>query len=59
MEIFIIFVVGFLIGIVFSKLCVKKDGRLVVGDDDYFVAITAKPEDLSKRRTITLKVIKK
>ena len=58
MESFIIFAVGFILGIVFVRLCSKKDGRIVLGDDKYFVGITTSPEEMSKRKTITLKVIK-
>ena len=59
MDVFIIFVVSFLLGICFCKLCIKKDGRLVIDGPDYFIAITTKPEDLSKRKNITLKVVSK
>lgn len=58
MESFIIFVVGFILGIVFVRLCGKRDGRIVLGDDKFFVGITTSPEDMTKRKTITLKVIK-
>lgn len=58
MESFIIFVVGFILGIVFVRLCGKRDGRIVIGGDKYFVGITTKPEEIVKRKTITLKVIK-
>ena len=59
MQSFIIFVVSFLLGICFKSLCTKFDGRLVVDEDEYFVAITTKTEDLSKRKRITLRVINK
>lgn len=37
----------------------KSDGRLVIDDDSYFVAITSKPEDLSKKKRIILRVFMK
>ncbi len=59
MEVFAVAVLSFVLGIIFSRLATKKDGRLVILKDDYFVAITTKPEDLQKRRQIHLKVITK
>lgn len=59
MEVFAVAVLSFVLGIIFTKLATKKDGRLVISKDDYFVAITTKPEDLQKRRQIHLKVITK
>lgn len=57
MEVFAIAVLSFILGIIFSKLATKKDGRLIISKGDYFVAITTKPEQLEKRKTIHLKVI--
>ena len=59
MEIFIAAALGFILGIIFSRLAIKKDGRLVISDGDFFVAITTKPEDLEKRKQIHLNVITK
>ena len=59
MEIFIAFVVGIIGGIFLTKLCTKLDGRLVIGNDEYFVAIQSKPEEIAKKGTITLRVVKK
>jgi hypothetical protein len=59
MQSFIIFVVSFLLGICFTRLCTKYDGRLVIDEDEYFVAITTKTEDLSQKNRITLRVINK
>lgn len=52
-------VLGFVMGIIFSHLAVKKDGRLIIDKSDYFIAITTKPEDLEKKHAIHLKVITK
>lgn len=57
MEVFAIAVLSFILGIIFTKLASKKDGRLIISKGDYFVAITTKPEELEKRKTIHLKVI--
>lgn len=59
MEIFIAAVLGFILGIIFTRLATKKDGRLVISNGDFFVAITTKPEDLEKRKQIHLNVITK
>lgn len=59
MEVFAIAVLSFILGIIFSRLATKKDGRLIIDGDDYFVAITTKPEELKKRKQIHLKVITK
>ena len=59
MEIFLTAVLAFILGIIFSKLSIKRDGRLIIDNDDYFVAITTKPEDLAKKNYIHLKVITK
>lgn len=59
MEIFIAFVIGIIAGIFLTKLCTKQDGRLVIGNDEYFVAIQSKPEEIAKRSAITLKVVKR
>lgn len=59
MTSYIVFIVGFILGIVFTRLCTKKDGRIVIGKDDYFVGISTKPEEIVKHKTITLRVIKK
>ena len=59
MEIFISFVIGIIAGIFLTKLCTKQDGRFVIGNDEYFVAIQSKPEELAKRGTITLRVVKR
>jgi hypothetical protein len=37
----------------------KQDGRLVIDGNDYFVVITTKPEELTKRKQIILKVVNK
>ena len=57
MEIFLAFAIGVVMGILLCTIAKKKDGRLVIDDNDYFVAIATKPEDLTKRRWINLKVI--
>ena len=57
MEVFAIAVLSFILGIIFSRLAIKRDGRLIISKGDYFVAITTKPEVLEKRKTINLKVI--
>ena len=57
MEVFAIAVLSFILGIIFSRLAIKRDGRLIISKGDYFVAITTKPEELEKRKTIHLKVI--
>lgn len=59
MEYFIIAVLFFILGIIFGKLSIKRDGRLIINGDEYFVAITTKPEDLEKKRWLHLKVITK
>ena len=59
MEIFIAAVLGFILGIIFTRIATKKDGRLVISNGDFFVAITTKPEDLEKRKQIHLNVITK
>lgn len=57
MELFAVAVLSFILGIIFSRLATKKDGRLIIDKGDYFVAISTKPEDLEKRSQIHLKVI--
>lgn len=58
-EIVLTAVLAFILGIIFSKLSIKRDGRLIIDDGDYFVAITTKPEDLEKKDYIHLKVMTK
>ena len=58
MESFIIFIIGLILGVVLTKLCTKKDGRIVLGGDKYFVGIKTAPEEIAKKKTITLKVVK-
>lgn len=57
MEAFVIAAISFVLGIIFSKLATKRDGRLIIDGNDYFVAITTKTPELSKRKQIHLKVI--
>ena len=57
MEIFLAFVVGIAMGIIFASIAKKKDGRLIIDGDDYFVAISTKPSDLAKRKWINLRVM--
>ena len=54
-------VLSFLLGLLLAILFKKTDGRLIVDEinDEYFVALTAKPEELKKKRWIKLKVISK
>lgn len=59
MELFLVAALSFILGIIFSRLATKKDGRLIIDGDDYFVAITTRTEELKKRRQIHLKVITK
>lgn len=59
MEIFLVAALSFILGIIFSYLATKKDGRLIIDDGDFFVAITTRPEELKKRKQIHLKVITK
>jgi hypothetical protein len=64
MDIFVLVVgiVCFCAGLIPSLLikCRNKyDGRMIVGPDDYFVAITTQPEELKKKSKIILKVISK
>lgn len=64
MDIFLVvvlsFILGFVLGFIIAKLSIKRDGRLIINkNEDYFVAITTKPEDLEKRKYIHLKVILK
>ena len=59
MEIFLVAALSFILGIIFSHLVTKKDGRLIIDGDDYFVAITTRTEELKKRKQIHLKVITK
>lgn len=57
--IYIIFAVGFFVlGYLFRGIGKKTSGRLVINEeaDEFFVAITDKPEDLTKLKSITLKV---
>ena len=57
MEIFLAFIIGVVMGIVLSFIAKKKDGRMIIDGDDYFVAISTPPSDLAKRKWINLKVI--
>ncbi len=52
-------VLSFLLGLLLAILFKKTDGRLIVDEvnDEYFVALTTKPEELKKKRWIKLKVI--
>lgn len=54
---------SFLIGLFIGALTKAPDGRLIIDDgekgDDYFVAITTKPEELKKKKRIVLKVFSK
>lgn len=54
-------VLSFIIGFLTASLFGKSDGRLIVDEvnDEYFVALTAKPEELKKKRRIKLKVFSK
>lgn len=54
-------VLSFLLGLLLAILFKRTDGRLIVDEvnDEYFVALTAKPEELKKKRWIKLKVISK
>ena len=57
--ILIIFIpISFVLGFLIRGLIFKSSGRLVINKeaDEFFVAITDKPEDLAKHKTITLKV---
>ena len=36
----------------------KYDGRLIVGRNEYYVAITASPEELEQKENIVLKIFK-
>ena len=57
MELGLAFALGFLFGMIFVRLCKKRDGRLVIDNDNYYVAIATKPEELTKRNWINLRVI--
>lgn len=59
MEHVTIAVLFFILGIIFGKVSIKRDGRLIIDRDEYFVAITTKPEDLEKKKWLHLKVITK
>lgn len=50
---------SFILGFIFAKLSIKRDGRLVIDDGDYFVAITTEPSKLEKKNYIHLKVMTK
>ena len=58
---FIIFgIVMLILGIIIGRLQKRKiDGRLVIDEakDEYFIAITTKPEELTKRKQVIFKVI--
>lgn len=57
--IYIIFAVGFFVlGYLSRGIGKKTSGRLVINEeaDEFFVAITDKPEDIAKKKSITLKV---
>ena len=55
---FIGLLICFVIGFIMGRINVKPSGRLVIneGADEIFVAITDKPEDLKRHKSITLKV---
>ena len=62
LEAFFLVFIGFVTGLLVCKIFSpnrKMDGRLVVGDDDYFVGITTPPDELKKKEKIILKVITK
>ena len=52
---------SFLVGFLAARLKRRADGRLVIDikKDEYFVALTSKPEELEKEKYIILKVYKK
>ena len=54
-------VLSFLLGLLWASHFGKSDGRLIVDEinDEYFVALTARPEELKKKKKIKLKVINK
>ena len=54
-------VLSFLIGLLAASHLGKPDGRLVVDEhaDEYFVALTATPEQLKKKKRIKLRVFSK
>lgn len=57
--IYIIFAIGFFVlGYLSRGIGKKTSGRLVINEeaDEFFVAITDKPEDIAKKKSITLKV---
>ena len=61
-AIIFLIVLSFFLGILVANTYYdhkKSDGRLVVDYDSYFVAITTKPEDLSKKKRIILRVFMK
>lgn len=57
MEVFLAFAIGVILGIIFTKLATRRDGRLVIDGSDYFIAITTSPEELTKRKQVHLKVV--
>ena len=56
MERFIAFLLGVLYASIMYKLHKRQDGRLVINDGDYYIAITTSPKDLEKRKWIHIKV---
>lgn len=54
-------VLSFLLGLLWASRFGKPDGRLIMDEinDEYFVALTAKPEELKKKKRIKLRVISK
>ena len=54
-------VLSFLIGLLMASHLGKPDGRLIVDEvnDEYFVALTAKPEELKRKKQIKLRVFSK
>lgn len=51
---------SFLVGFLLARLLQRANGRLVINKqkDEYFVALTSKPEELEKKHSIILKVYK-
>lgn len=51
---------SFLVGFLVARLLQRTNGRLVINKqkDEYFVALTSKPEELEKKHSIILKVYK-
>ena len=55
---FIGLLICFVIGFIMGRINVKPSGRFIINEeaDEFFVAITDKPEDIAKKKSITLKV---